>query len=364
MLEERVRKLAQQLRAHHLDYAALLPGPSLIYLTRLEMILVERPIVALFAAEGQPTFIVPNFEADRVDPAWGAAAFSYTDEEGHEGAFQRACSDLGGKRIGVEYLGMRALELRLLEKYAPGCRIEALEPVMAELRITKDETEIENMRGAARITGQALEALTNLIRPGLSELELAARLKIALLEAGAEGFAFEPLVLGGPNSALPHGAASTRPFEPGDVISVDCGAIYRGYCADVTRNFALGQLDPRLEEAYQAVQEANRAGREAVRAGLPAQEVDRAVRKVIVEAGFGEYFIHRTGHGLGLEVHEPPYIVEGNEMVLRPGMTFTVEPGIYFPDLGGVRIEDNVAVTAEGSETLTTFPRELIRIDA
>jgi Xaa-Pro dipeptidase len=363
MLEERVRKLAHQQQAHNLDYAALLPGPSLIYLTGLDMILVERPIVALFPAEGRPTFILPNFEAGRIDPAWGAEVFSYTDEEGHEGAFQRACSNLAGKRIGVEYLGMRALELRLLGQYAPGCRIEDLEPIMAALRMTKDETEIEKMRGAARITAQALEQIKNIIRPGLTELELAAQLKIALLQAGGEGFAFEPLVQGGPNSALPHGATSTRPFEPGDVIIVDWGAIYRGYCADMTRTLALGAIDPRLEEAYQAVQEANRAGREAVRAGLPAQEVDRAARKVIVEAGFGEYFIHRTGHGLGLEVHEPPYIVEGNEMALRPGMTFTVEPGIYFPDLGGVRIEDNVAVTADGSETLTTFTRELIRIE-
>jgi Xaa-Pro dipeptidase len=362
MLEERVRKLAHQQRAHNLDYAALLPGPSLIYLTALDMILVERPIVALFPAEGRPTFILPAFEAARIDPAWGAEVFSYTDEEGYEAAFQRACSSLAGKRIGVEYLGMRTLELKILEQYAPGCRIEALEPVMAELRMTKDEAEIENMRQAARITAQALEEIKNLIRPGLTELELAARLKIALLRAGAEGFSFEPLVQGGPDSALPHGSTSTRPFEPGDVIIVDCGAIYRGYCADVTRNFALGALDPRLEEAYQVVREANRAGREAVRAGLPAQEVDRAARKVIVEAGFGEYFIHRTGHGLGLEVHELPYIVEGNEMILRAGMTFTVEPGIYLPDLGGVRVEDDVAVTADGSETLTTFTRDLIRI--
>ncbi len=363
MLEERVHKLARQQRAHNLDYVALLPGSSLIYLTGLDMILVERPIVALFPAEGRPSFIVPNFEAARIEPAWGAEVFSYTDEEGYEAAFQKACSSLAGKCIGVEYLGMRALELKLLEQYAPGCHLEALESIMAELRMIKDEAEIENMRQAARITAQALEEVKSLIRPGLTELELAAQVKIALLEAGAEGFSFEPLVQGGPNSALPHGAASERPFEPGDVIIVDWGGIYRGYCADITRTLALGQIDPRLEEAYQAVREANRAGREAVRAGLPAQEVDRAARKVIVEAGFGEYFIHRTGHGLGLEVHEPPYIVEGNDVVLRPGMTFTVEPGVYLPDLGGVRLEDNVAVTAHGAETLTTLSRELIRLD-
>jgi Xaa-Pro dipeptidase len=135
-----------------------------------------------------------------------------------------------------------------------------------------------------------------------------------------------------------------------------------GYIADITRTFVVGEPDPELTDIYSVVQAANRAGRAAVRPDVPAEEIDRAARQVIEDAGYGEYFIHRTGHGIGLEVHEPPYIVAGNRELLEPGMTFTVEPGIYLPGRGGVRIEDDVLVTLDGGETLSTFPRELMRL--
>ena len=162
----------------------------------------------------------------------------------------------------------------------------------------------------------------------------------------------------GPNAASPHAVPSDRPIQPGETIVVDCGAIVGGYAADITRTFAIGALEPEMARVYEIVQAANAAGRAAAGPGVPAEEVDRAARAVIEEAGYGECFTHRTGHGLGLEVHEPPYIVAGNERVLKPGMTFTVEPVIYLPGRGGVRIEDDVVVTPTGAESLTTFPRE------
>ncbi len=366
MVEERLRKLMLRGRAHDLDCVALVPGANLRYLTGLKMFLSERPIVAFFPIEGRPALLLPAFEATRLkdDLALEIDLYPYRDEEGHEGALERACSTLGlaGKRTGVEYLTMRVLELKLLEEHAPGCQIVALESLMTELRLVKDATEIEHMRRAVDITEQALRGVREIIRPGLTELQVAAELKMALFRTGAEGLAFDPLVLAGPNSASPHASPSERPIQSGDVVTIDCGATWRGYCADITRVFAVGRIDPELEKAYRAVKEANRAGRAAARMGVPAQEVDRAARRVIIEAGYGEYFSHRTGHGLGLEVHEPPYIVEGNERVLEPGMVFTVEPGIYLTGVGGVRIEDDVMVTANGAETLTAFSRELIRL--
>lgn len=362
MIEKRLQGLCQQQAAHGLDYVALVPGANLRYLTDLNLSLSERPLVFLFPREGRPASILPTLEAPRIeaDLPFEAELFAYSDEEGHQPAFERACHalDLADKRLGVEFLNMRVLELKHLEQYAPGCQMLDAGRVLSELRMIKDTEEIENMRQAIRITEQALQEVADALEPGRTSLEIAAELKMAFLRAGAEGMSFEPIVVAGPESASPHSRPSGRSTEPGDLIVIDCGVTYQGYAADITRTFAVGPIAPELEQVYEVVKEANAAGRAAVRPGVPAQEVDRAARQVIAQAGYGQYFVHRTGHGLGLEVHEPPYIVEGNEELLQPGMTFTVEPGIYLPGQGGVRIEDDVLVTPQGVETLTTFPRD------
>jgi Xaa-Pro dipeptidase len=362
MIEKRLQRLHQQQAAHGLDYVALMPGANLRYLTGLNLYLFERPIVFFFPREGRPAAIVPTLEVPRVeaDLPFEAELFVYSDEEGHQPAFERACRalNLPGKRLGVEFLNMRVLELKQLEKYAPGCQTLDAGGVLSQLRMTKGAEEIEYMRQAIRITEQALQQVADFIQPDRTDSETVAELKIAFLRAGAEGMSFEPIVGVGPDSASSHVVPSGRVIEPGDLIVIDCGVTYQGYIADITRTFAVGPVAPQWERVYEIVKEANAAGRAAVRPGVPAQEVDRAARQVIAQAGYGEYFVHRTGHGLGLEVHEPPYIVEGNEELLQAGMTFTVEPGIYLPGQGGVRIEDDVLVTSQGAETLTTFPRD------
>lgn len=365
MIEKRLQRLRQQQAAHDLDYVAVMPGANLRYLTGLNLFLFERPIVFFFLREGHPVSIVPTLEASRIeaDLPFEAELFLYSDEEGHQPAFERACHalNLAGKRLGVEFLNMRVLELKQLEQYAPGCQILDAGAVLSELRKTKDAEEIEHMRQAIRMTEQALQEVADLIQPGRTDSEIAAELKIAFLRAGAEGMSFEPIVGVGPDSASSHVVPSGRAIEPGDLVVIDCGVTYKGYVADITRTFAVEPVAPELKRVYEIVKEANAAGRAAVRPGVSAQEVDRAARRVIAEAGYGEYFTHRTGHGLGLEVHEPPYIVKGNEELLQPGMTFTVEPGIYLRGQGGIRIEDDVLVTSQGAETLTTFPRDQIK---
>jgi Xaa-Pro dipeptidase len=240
----------------------------------------------------------------------------------------------------------------------------AVEPWLPELRMAKDEAEIASMRRAAEIAERAMQRLLDngAIRPGRTELEVAADLQIAMLREGGQREAFPPIVVAGPNSASPHVSPSQRPLAEGDLVIVDWGTTYEGYRSDITRTCVLGAPTPEMVQIHDAVLAANQSGRLAVRPRIPAQEVDRAARRAITLAGYGEYFIHRTGHGLGLETHEPPYIVEGNLDLLKPGMTFTVEPGIYLPGVGGVRIEDDVVVTEEGSETLTTLPRELLSL--
>ncbi len=362
MIEKRLQGLRQQQVAQGLDCVALIPGANLRYLTGLNLLLSERPLVLFLPREGRPVFLAPNLETPHIEAhlPFEVEFFTYNDEEGPQSAFERACRalNLAGKRLGVEFLNMRALEVRHLEQYAPGCQILDAEGALSELRMIKDAEEIELMRQAIRITEQALHKAANAIQPGRTDLEIAAELKIAFLQAGAQGMSFDPIVVAGPESASPHAVPSGRRIEPGDLVIIDCGVTYQGYAADITRTFAVGPIAPQLERVYEIVKEANAAGRAAVRPGIPAQEVDRAARQVIAQAGYGEYFLHRTGHGLGLGIHEPPYIVEGNEELLRPGMTFTIEPGIYLPNRGGVRIEDDVLVTPQGAETLTTFPRD------
>lgn len=365
MNDERIRALQRLMLANGVGCVALVPGANLRYFSGLSMHLSERPAVAFVPVEGQPALLLPVLEAPAARALLGDGVpfFTYRDEEGHDVAFEQAAEalDLAGKAIGIEYLAMRALELRRIELAAPGCRILAVEPWLPPLRMSKDAGELEQMRRAAHIAEAALERLLAIraIAPGRTERQVAADLQIALLAEGSQAVGFSPIVVAGPNSAQPHAGPSDRAMAPGDLVIVDWGAVYEGYQSDLTRTFVLGQPGADVERIYDTVLAANQAGRMAARPGVPAQEVDWAARRVIALAGFGEYFVHRTGHGLGLETHEPPYMVEGNLELLRPGMTFTVEPGIYLPGLGGVRIEDDVVITERGSETITGMPREL-----
>jgi Xaa-Pro dipeptidase len=338
----------------------------LLYLTGLDTFLSERPIVVLLPLEGTAALIVPAFEVGRVQTALGfeARAYPYTDEEGHPGAFRAACRDLGlaGARLGVEFLTMRVLERQRLEEHAPGIRFVDADPVISELRISKDFGEIEAMRQAARLNQEAFHTVEAALRPGRTERELALEYRIAALRAGAARLSFDPIIGAGPNGALGHTEPGDRPVRLGELVVVDAGVKYGGYCSDITRTYAVGQISDDLRRVYDAVRRANEAGRAAARPGATTGQVDAAARAVITAAGYGPYFTHRTGHGLGLEIHEPPYIVGGSELVLRPGMVFTVEPGIYLPGVGGVRIEDNVVVTDTGAETITDLPRDLVEL--
>jgi Xaa-Pro dipeptidase len=218
------------------------------------------------------------------------------------------------------------------------------------------------MRQAIQISQDALDRTLDEIEGkliGMTELQITNILLNHISALGGGGNAFEPIVLTGANSALPHGHPGTTQVQEGDLLLFDYGTKVEGYPSDITRVFAAGSLDAELRRVYETVLGANRAGVAAGKPGIAAQEVDRAARKVITDAGFGDYFTHRTGHGLGLDIHEHPNMREGNTMILEPGMIYTVEPGVYLPGRGGVRIEDDILVTEHGVESLTSYPREL-----
>ena len=206
----------------------------------------------------------------------------------------------------------------------------------------------------------SLESIIHKIKPGVTEKQFASDLVIELLRNGSDSeLPFSPIVASGFNAANPHHFPIDKEFEKGDLIIIDWGANYEGYFSDITRTFAIGNIDSRLQSAYSAVKNANLAARELAKSGVQAGLVDSAARNVIDEAGFGEYFTHRTGHGLGLEIHEEPYIKPDNDFVLESGMTFTIEPGIYIPNLGGIRIEDDVLVENNQPKVLSSAIKEL-----
>jgi Xaa-Pro dipeptidase len=369
MHAERFERLYQKLQeaGSGLDAIALNPGPTLTYLTGLGFHLMERPTVLLAAPGQAPGLVLPDLEGQKVRGAeMKLQTFSYGDNPANwPQAFAEAAQAMGldGKKIGVEPNRMRVLELRYLETALPRAQFISAEPALSALRMQKDAGEIAAMRQAVRIAQAGLQATLPMIKAGVTERQVAAELLIQLLRAGSDPeLPFAPIVSGGPHSADPHASPSDRPLQNGDLLVIDWGAGYQGYISDLTRTFAIGEIEPEYKRIYELVRLANQAGRAASRPGIAAGKVDAAAREVIEDSGYGKYFFHRVGHGIGMEAHEPPYMFGENTLVLQPGMAYTVEPGIYLAGRGGVRIEDNVVITADGAETLSDMPRELVTL--
>lgn len=366
MNRARLELLKERILANGLDGLALMPGPNLVYVSGIHSHLSERPLLLFVPVDDDPAIIIPSLEAMKAKDAGIPAdrIFAWSDDEGYTGAFQHACAvlELSDYLLGVEALHMRVLELELLKRYAPGLSTAHADPVVTELRLEKDSAEIGAMERAVAVAETAMHRLLPRIKVGQTEKQLAAMLSGALIEAGADALAFPPIVSAGPNGASPHAVPTARPIQVGDLLVIDWGAFVDDYPSDITRTFAVGEVAPELRRVYEIVKAANNAGKEVVRPGTTGQDVDRAARSVIAGEGLGRYFLHRTGHGLGLEIHEPPFMMEGNETPMRPGTVFTVEPGIYLPGRGGVRIEDDLVVTTLGHRSLTSFPRDLITV--
>jgi Xaa-Pro dipeptidase len=336
MNDKRLERSTSVIIENGLDGIVLMPGPNTLYLSGIHVHVSERPILLFIPADDEPAIIIPTLEAQKARQAGMAEEriFHWNDDEGYTGAFQKACAhlELSDYLLGVEALHMRVLEMELLHRYAPGLTTAHAEPIMSALRLAKDESEIAAMQQAVNIAEHALGQLIPRIKIGQSEKQIAANLSQELTDAGSQGNPFGPIVQAGPNSAIPHAVPTDRPIQDGDLMVIDFGAIVDDYPSDITRTFAVGGISPELKRMHDTVRQANKAGRAASRPGATGRDVDRAARGIIDKAGYGEYFIHRTGHGLGLEVHEPPYMMEGNVEPLAPGAVFTVEPGIYVPD--------------------------------
>ena len=364
MTQSRFDRLNASLHASGLDAVILNPGPTLTHLTGLRFHLMERPVVLLFAKDQDPAIVLPELELQKVASLpYKLQVFPYPENPSEwDNAFRKAAQalSLDGKRIGVDPRQLRLMEFRHVKAGAPEADYPDGSDLLAGLRLKKEKAEVEAMRRAVQIAQDALEATIPLIKMGMTEKELSSELVMQLLKHGSEPeMPFAPIVSGGPNSANPHASPTERKLQAGDLLVIDWGATYDGYISDLTRTFAVGEVDEEYKKIHKIVQEANAAGRLAAKPGVPCANVDKAARDVIEKAGYGKYFTHRTGHGIGMEGHEEPYMRGDNMQLLEPGMAFTVEPGIYLPNRNGVRIEDNVVITEDGADVLSDMPREI-----
>ena len=270
-------------------------------------------------------------------------------------------AETGWRRLGFE---QKHLTYALYRELSAGLAVEPVpvDDLVEELRMVKDETEAALLRRGAACLDRGFAHILSYIKPGLSEQAVSLELEFYLRRLGAEGTSFRFIVASGERGAMPHGVASPKELAPGDLVTMDFGAVFDAYATDMTRTVCLGEPDRRQREVYEVVRQAQQAAAAGIRPGLTGKEADALARDMIAAAGFGEYFGHGLGHGVGLETHEQPVLSPRGEVILSPGMVVTVEPGIYIPGWGGVRIEDMVLVTATGAEILTRATRELIII--
>jgi len=262
-----------------------------------------------------------------------------------------------GQHAGFEARRMSAADADLLRRTTPAASWQGVDAVLSMLRSRKDPWEVAVLRRAAGIADGVWEEVRARLRPGITEHQVAGMLEESLRRRGSQGSAFEPIVVTGPRSALPHGRATDRVVEEGDRVTLDFGAVVEGYHTDITRSWRLGATDPEHDAWFEVLDRALRITVDVLEAGQAGKEVDAAVRGIIDEAGYGPYFVHNLGHGIGLEVHETPRLARGSTDLLETGMVFTLEPGIYIPDSGGMRLEEDVVLTEEGPVLLTRSSR-------
>lgn len=353
---KRISGLKQRLEEEGLRGAILVPGPNLRYFTGVNSLLLERPFMLFVPSDGEEHLVAPALEAGpyRSCPL-KMEIHSWTDSEGSGGAVAEAVKGAGMKgRWGVEGKVPFLFLNKVLKKASP--KLRDGEPILQGLREVKDKEEVQLLKKSANILSKSFSGFPGLIKEGMSELDLAKAATDTIYANGATKVD-DMLVQSGPRAADPHGLPTSRKIGRGESIIIDVGSVYEGYYADITRTYCIGG-SPEVEKVYAKVLEAEVSGIETAAAGARVGDVDGAARGVLEKAGMGKYFIHRTGHGLGLEVHEAPYIVEGGKEKLGPGMCFTVEPGVYIRGKLGVRIEDDVLIEGKRGAAITDTPKD------
>lgn len=363
MVDGRMARVQEQLRT--LGHDALLVGPSadLRWLIGYHALPLERLTLLVVPAAGEPTLVVPRLETPRARAQGADEHATLVDWDETDDPFALVAQVLPGALTGVAVqdrlwssFTLRLQDVLDARSWVPGS------DVVGPLRVVKDDQEVAALHRVGAAIDRVHARVPRWLRSGRTEREVGRDIAEAILEEHDEvNFV---IVASGPNGASPHHETADRVIEEGDAVVVDIGGTMDGYCSDVTRNYVVGRPDPAYAELHEVLERAQQAAVDAVAPGATAQSVDAAARDLLVDAGYGEQFLHRTGHGIGVEEHEEPWIVGGNDTPLRPGMAFSVEPGIYVADTHGARIEDIVVVTADGVESCNHRPRTLLSVEA
>jgi Xaa-Pro aminopeptidase len=357
---ERLTQVAEAVRAKGLDVLLLTPGPDLRYVTGYDAKQLERLTCLAVPSDGDPFLLVPALElkAAQASPA-GALSLDIVTWQETENPFGIVSRAIGDPRSVALSDRMWALHVLQFADAFPAARQHLASAVLSPLRVRKSAAEIQALKAAGEAIDRVHANVPQWLKPGLTERQVGARIAEAILAEGHVQVDFV-IVGSGPNAASPHHEVSDRVIRDGDVVVVDIGGTMpSGYCSDCTRTYAMGHAPDDFAKYYEVLYNAQEAATVSVRPGVTAESVDRTARTVITDAGYGEWFIHRTGHGIGLESHEDPYIVEGNTTPLEPGMAFSIEPGIY-PGPHGARIEDIVICTEDGYQRMNNAPRALV----
>ena len=352
-MNSRLVKILKIIKESLLDAVALIAGPNLKYITGADFHLMERPTILIISKNFKPVAILPHLEVDSFKVSdFNAEIISWKDSEGFYDAFIKAGKMIGNlKKIGVEGQRMRVFEFDIIKKAFPDAEVIDTHKEIVKIRLCKDEEEIQNLRKAIKISEDALEKTIGNLKEGVSELQIVQDLIVNQYDGGAHSLAFNPIALIGENAALPHGHSGERKLKKGDLILIN-KKLYNGYNSGAGEFGMLPYLDRNFEDycSGQFFQKIN---------GIALHKIDDTVTSYLEKSSYNKCIIHRTGHGLGLDVHEDPYVVRGNNQKLEKGMIITIEPGLYDQGNVGVRIEDNVLVNDGGFESLTNLSREL-----
>ncbi|MFD2611232.1 M24 family metallopeptidase [Paenibacillus gansuensis] len=361
---DRKTTLIQYMSEHSIDLAVITSPTNVYYFTGFYCNPHERFFAYVVDGRtGEETLFVPLLDraAAQEEGSVSRVVGISDTEDGYEVLKREKGS--GVHRIGLEKNMVSLLQGERFAGLWPGCGFDNIEEFILSLRMKKSEQEIGKVVHAVKLVEQVLDHAVKLAVPGMTELELTAELEFQMKRLGAERPSFDSIVLTGARSALPHGVPGHTPIENNAFLLIDIGVKADGYCSDITRTFLMGEGTKEQESIYDAVLNANLLGIAAVQAGRPVSVLDDAARNEISRLGYGEYFTHRVGHGFGMDIHEAPSISGNNGLIMEPGLLFTIEPGIYVPSVGGVRIEDDVYIGEDGqARVLTSYPKELTRL--
>lgn len=361
-MKQRLTNYLEWMKQNDIDVSFLTSTENVFYLSGFYSEPHERLLGLLLFQEKEPILVCPGMEKEGAKASgWEYEIIGYSDIDNPwqriESAVQKRLSKIAKAAIEKEHMNVERFEA--ISAIFPNAAFFSAEEKLRRLRMIKDSDELTKLRKACELADYAIKAGCSEIQEGKTELDILAAIEYEMKKKGIAQMSFATMVLTGANAASPHGTPGLTKIKKGDLVLFDLGVVVDGYCSDITRTVAYGDISEKQKEIYDTVLRAQLAAIDASKPGASIADVDQTARKIIAEAGYGEFFTHRLGHGLGISIHEYPSVTETNPLILEPGMVYTIEPGIYVPNVAGVRIEDDVCITENGVEVLTKFPKEL-----